>query len=194
MFYQSSEFIDLVARLSFNIVVVFIIIKLIYTRRKDNNDFIFTFYIFNALIFFVAYLLSQIEIGIGFGFGLFALFAILRYRTDPIPIKEMTYLFLFVAIGMINSLIKIDNSYLLIIFTNFTLVLLTYIVENRWQVNVLLTQSILYEKIENIKPENFDKLKNDLEDRTGLDINHLEIRKINFLRDTARIRIFYKEK
>ena len=194
MFYQSPEFIDLVARLSFNIVVVFIIIKLIYTRRKDNNDFIFTFYIFNALIFFVAYLLSQIEIGIGFGFGLFALFAILRYRTDPIPIKEMTYLFLFVAIGMINSLIKIDNSYLLIIFTNFVLILLTYIVENRWQVNVLLTQSILYEKIENIKPENFDKLKNDLEDRTGLDIDHLEIRKINFLRDTVRIRIFYKEK
>ena len=187
------ELMNLVTRFGFNLFIAFVIIKLIYDRRRNYNDFVFTYFMFNSLIFFFAFLLSKVEMGIGFGFGLFAVFAILRYRTDPIPIKEMTYLFIVITIGMINALIKIDESYALLLFANFSLIGLTYIVENRWQKNFLLSQTVMYEKIDNIKPENHEKLHSDLEERTGLTINHFEIRRINFLRDTARIKIYYKE-
>ncbi len=147
---------------------------------------------FNSLIFFFAFILSNITINIGFAFGLFAVFAILRYRTDPIPIKEMTYLFIVITIGVINALSNIGESYLSLIFTNIALIGLTFILEKYWQQNLLFRQTIEYEKIENIKPENIDLLKKDLKARTGLNIQEIEIRKINFLRDTARIRIYYK--
>ena len=190
----SSELIHLMIRFGFNLSIAFIIIKLIYHRNRSSNlDFVFTYFMFNSLIFFFAYLLGNITINMGFAFGLFAVFAILRYRTDPIPIKEMTYLFIVITIGVINALSSAEVSYAALLFTNITLVILTYFLENYWQKNLLLRMNIEYEKIENIKPENRDILLADLKERTGLNIQSLEFRRMNFLRDTARIRIYYKE-
>ena len=190
----SSDLINLMIRFGFNLSIAFIIIKLIYQRNRANNlDFVFTYFMFNSLIFFFAFLLSNITINMGFAFGLFAVFAILRYRTDPIPIKEMTYLFIVITIGVINALSGAEVSYAALLFTNITLVILTYFLENYWQKNLLLRMNIEYEKIENIKPENRDILLADLKERTGLNIQSLEFRRMNFLRDTARIRIYYKE-
>ena len=190
----SSELLNLIIRFGFNLSIAFIIIKLIYQRNHANNlDFVFTYFMFNSLIFFFAFLLSSITINMGFAFGLFAVFAILRYRTDPIPIKEMTYLFIVITIGVINALSGAEVSYATLLFTNITLVILTYFLENYWQKNLLLRINIEYEKIENIKPENRDILLADLKERTGLNIQSLEFRRMNFLRDTARIRIYYKE-
>lgn len=188
----TPEFFNLIYRFGFNLFIAFIIIHFIYKRDKSSNDFVFTYFMFNTLIFFFAYLLSNIEINIGFAFGMFAVFAILRYRTDPIPIKEMTYLFIVITIGVINALSNTEISYASLLFTNFSLLLITYILEKNWQSNLMIRQTINYEKIENIKPENHDELLTDLKDRTGLDIQEFEIRQINFLRDTARIRIYYK--
>ena len=190
----SSDLINLMIRFGFNLSIAFIIIMLIYQRNRANNlDFVFTYFMFNSLIFFFAFLLSSITINMGFAFGLFAVFAILRYRTDPIPIKEMTYLFIVITIGVINALSGAEVSYAALLFTNITLVILTYFLENYWQKNLLLRMNIEYEKIENIKPENRDILLTDLKERTGLNIQSLEFRRMNFLRDTARIRIYYKE-
>ena len=190
----SSDLINLMIRFGFNLSIAFIIIKLIYQRNRANNlDFVFTYFMFNSLIFFFAFLLSSITINMGFAFGLFAVFAILRYRTDPIPIKEMTYLFIVITIGVINALSGAEVSYAALLFTNITLVILTYFLENYWQKNLLLRMNIEYEKIENVKPENRDALLADLKERTGLNIQSLEFRRMNFLRDTARIRIYYKE-
>ena len=190
----SSELIQLMIRFGFNLSIAFIIIKLIYHRNRSSNlDFVFTYFMFNSLIFFFAYLLGNITINMGFAFGLFAVFAILRYRTDPIPIKEMTYLFIVITIGVINALSGNEVSYTVLLFTNITLVFLTYFLETYWQKNLLLRMNIEYEKIENIKPENRDILLADLKERTGLNIQSLEFRRMNFLRDTARIRIYYKE-
>ena len=190
----SSDLINLMIRFGFNLSIAFIIIKLIYQRNRANNlDFVFTYFMFNSLIFFFAFLLSSITINMGFAFGLFAVFAILRYRTDPIPIKEMTYLFIVITIGVINALSGAEVSYAALLFTNITLVILTYFLENYWQKNLLLRMNIEYEKIENIKPENRDILLADLKERTGLNIQSFEFRRMNFLRDTARIRIYYKE-
>ena len=107
----STELLNLIARFGFNLSIAFIIIKIIYQRNHTNNDFVFTYFMFNSLIFFFAFLLGNITINIGFAFGLFAVFAILRYRTDPIPIKEMTYLFIVITIGVINALSGTDVSY-----------------------------------------------------------------------------------
>jgi hypothetical protein len=190
----SSELIQLMIRFGFNLSIAFIIIKLIYHRNRSSNlDFVFTYFMFNSLIFFFAYLLGNITINMGFAFGLFAVFAILRYRTDPIPIKEMTYLFIVITIGVINALSGNEVSYTVLLFTNITLVVLTYFLETYWQKNLLIRMTVEYEKIENIKPENRDALLADLKERTGLNIQSLEFRRMNFLRDTARIRIYYKE-
>ena len=189
----SPELYNLIIRFGFNLFVAFIIIKLIYHRDHQVNDFVFTYFMFNSLIFFFAYLLGNIDINMGFGFGMFAVFAILRYRTDPIPIKEMTYLFIVITIGVINALSNTDASYSTLLFTNIALVLLTFVLENNWKNSLLLRRNIVYEKIENIKPENHEALLSDLKNRTGLDIVQFEIRRTNFLRDTVNIRVFFKQ-
>ena len=189
----SSELINLIIRFGFNLSIAYIIIKLIYQRSHSNNlDFVFTYFMFNSLIFFFAFLLSNITINMGFAFGLFAVFAILRYRTDPIPIKEMTYLFIVITIGVINALSGAEVSYAALLFTNIALVGLTYVLETYWQNNKLILRTVQYEIIENIKPENHDKLRLDLEDRIGMPIIKFEIHRINFLRDTVRISIYCK--
>ena len=189
----SSEVLNLIIRFGFNLSIAFIIIKLIYQRNPANNlDFVFTYFMFNSLIFFFAFLLGNITINIGFAFGLFAVFAILRYRTDPIPIKEMTYLFIVITIGVINALSSAEVSYGALLFTNIALVGLTYFLETYWRKNVLILRTVEYEIIENIKPENHEKLLLDLENRIGLPIKRFEIHRINFLRDTVRISIYCK--
>ena len=189
----SSELLNLIIRFGFNLSIAFIIIKLIYQRNHtDNLDFVFTYFMFNSLIFFFAFLLGSITINIGFAFGLFAVFAILRYRTDPIPIKEMTYLFIVITIGVINAISDTEVSYGAVIFTNIALVGLTYVLETYWQNNTLILRTVEYEIIENIKPENHEKLRLDLEDRVGMPIIKFEIHRINFLRDTVRISIYCK--
>ena len=189
----SPELMNLIIRFGFNLFIAFVIIKLIYHRNHTNNDFVFTYFMFNSLIFFFAFLLGNVTINIGFAFGLFAVFAILRYRTDPIPIKEMTYLFIVITIGVINALSGAEVSYAQLLFTNMALVGLTYFLETYWRKNLLVRITIEYEKIENIKPEKRDTLLADLKERTGLNIQSFEFRRINFLRDTARIRIYYTE-
>ena len=189
----SSELLNLIIRFGFNLLIATIIIKLIYQRNHTNNlDFVFTYFMFNSLIFFFAFLLSNITINMGFAFGLFAVFAILRYRTDPIPIKEMTYLFIVITIGVINALSGAEVSYAALLFTNISLVGLAYFLERYWQNNALILRTVEYEIIENIKPENHEKLLLDLEDRIGLPIIKFEIHRINFLRDTVRISIYCK--
>ena len=189
----SHELLNLIIRFGFNLSVAFIIIKLIYQRDHNNNDFVFTYFMFNSLIFFFASILGSITINMGFAFGLFAVFAILRYRTDPTPIKEMTYLFIVITIGVINALSGDEVSIGALLFTNTALVGLTYFLEKYWQNNLLASMNIDYEKIENVKPENHEALLADLKERTGLNIQDFQFSRMNFLRDTVRIKIYYKE-
>ena len=188
-----NEIVNLILRFSFNFSIAFVIVKLIYQRNNNKNDFIFTYFMFNSLIFFFAYLLGSITINMGFAFGLFAVFAILRYRTDPIPIKEMTYLFIVITIGVINALSGSTVSFISLLFTNAMIVTLTYFLENYWQNNLLIKRTIEYENIENIKPENHSDLLEELKTRTGFNIKYFEIQTISYLRDTAKIKIFSKD-
>ena len=191
----SSDFYNLAFRFLFNISVAYLIIMQIYKRFHDSNDFVFTYFMFNSLIFFFAYILGNMDINIGFAFGLFAVFAILRYRTDPIPIKEMTYLFIVITTGVINAIGSNEVSQQELIFANFIIIILTYILENHGRIQdsekLMGRRTIEYDKLENIKPENHKDLLIDLENRTGLSIQRFEIGRI-FL-DRVNIKIFYEE-
>tara|TARA_B100001029_G_scaffold172533_1_gene170388 strand:+ start:63 stop:647 length:585 start_codon:yes stop_codon:yes gene_type:complete len=191
----SSDFYNLAFRFLFNISVAYLIIMQIYKRFHDGNDFVFTYFMFNSLIFFFAYILGNMDINIGFAFGLFAVFAILRYRTNPIPIKEMTYLFIVITTGVINAIGSNEVSQQELIFANFIIIILTYILENHGRIQdsekLLGRRTIEYDKLENIKPENHKDLLIDLENRTGLSIQRFEIGRI-FL-DRVNIKIFYEE-
>ena len=188
-----TEVIDLILKFSFNLFFAFIIIRFIYYKNnKRKNDFVFTYFMFNSLIFFFAYILGSLTINMGFAFGLFAVFAILRYRTNPIPIKEMTYLFIVITIGVINSLGGDSVQISVLIMANSILTIMAYLLENYWQKNYLVTRSVTYKKIENLKPENHDQLLMDLKDSTGLDIESFEIKRMNLETGSARIKIYSK--
>lgn len=188
----SGQVWGLMVRFAFNFLIAFILIRLIYYRSQRNPTYAFTYFMFNVLIFFVCYLLSNVTLSIGFAFGLFAVFAILRYRTDPIPIKEMTYLFIVITIGVMNALSTPDISLLELLFANGAILLVAFGMELYWRKNTLNEVLVIYEKIENIKPENQAALLSDLRERTGLDILKYKMVRTDFLRDVARIRVYYR--
>jgi hypothetical protein len=133
----------------------------------------------------------QMDIDTGMGLGLFAIFGIIRYRTDAIEIKEMTYLFMVIGISVVNALASNELSISEVGVINISVVLLTYLLENIWLMKHETRKTINYERIDLIKPENYDLMKADLEKRTGLTINRVEVGKIDFLNDTAMVRIYY---
>ena len=190
-------FSNVILRFSFNLLVAFIIIKLIYHRDYKGNDFVFTYFMFNTLIFFFAYILGNLDINMAFGFGLFAVFAILRYRTDPIPIKEMTYLFIVITIGVINALSANQVVFTELLFANFSIVLLTFLLERHWVNNLpddgISSKTVVYNDMEMIKPENHQALINDLALKTGLSVISIKIGRINFIENHANIKLYYRD-
>ena len=190
-------FSNVILRFSFNLLVAFVIIKLIYHRDYKGNDFVFTYFMFNTLIFFFAFILGNLDINMAFGFGLFAVFAILRYRTDPIPIKEMTYLFIVITIGVINALSANQVVFTELLFANFSIVLLTFLLERHWVNNLpddgLSSKTIVYNDMEMIKPENHQKLINDLAQKTGLSVISIKVGRINFIENHANIKLYYRD-
>lgn len=190
--FNEETFIEFVVRFIFNVFVIYIIARQIYYRLKPNRNYLFTMVIINIVVFFVCYLLNNINLSIGFAFGIFAIFSILRYRTKPIPIKEMTYMFISISIAIINALGSTNTTVVEIGFTNFSIVAFTFLLEKTW-VKRESDKTVIYEKIENIKPANHDKLLEDLNNRTGLQIHRIEIGQIDLLRDTARVKVYYYE-
>ena len=148
---------------------------------------------FNILTFFICFLLRKVPMEMGFALGLFAVFGILRYRTEAIPIRQMTFLFIVIGISMINALSNKSISILELFFTNGLITLLTYLIDRVWFKSSELKKSILYEKIQLIIPEKEKELIEDLKQRTGLNVHAVSIDKIDFLRDTAAITIYYNE-
>ncbi|HNO70223.1 MAG TPA: DUF4956 domain-containing protein [Bacteroidia bacterium] len=176
-------------RLVIDMASVFVLIRLIYFPNYRNKEFFFTFFIFNLIIFLVTFLMNKVEMSIGAAFGLFAVFGILRYRTEDISIKDMTYLFLVIAMGLITAVAKGGWDELSLI--SLIILLVAYLLESNILMKKELGKSILYENIDMIKPDNHEKLLADLRERTGLNIHRFSITKVDFLRDMATIRVYY---
>ena len=184
----------LIAGFVLNFISAFIIIRFIYYPKKSGHNFIFTFLAFNAIVYFIMGLFTSIELSIGAGFGLFALFSILRYRTETVPIREMTYLFVMVALPILNSVLFESGEYSRIIAINLMLIIVIWILENGWGFkSEPMQKEVLYEKIEFVKAGRKEEMIADLKQRTGLDVFDVEVDRIDFLRDTAEIKIFYFE-
>ena len=191
--FYDSDFLELITRFAFNTIVAVIIIYYIYYKHQKKSEYTFTFFVFNVLIFFMCYLMSSAKISLGFAFGLFAVFSVLRYRTNPIPIKEMTYLFIVIAISVINAVTTKKVSYVEILTTNFIIIFISYFVETIWYKRELKQIVIEYEKVENIHVIKEKTLMKDLQERTGLDIQWFEVISADYLKDSAKIRVFYRD-
>jgi hypothetical protein len=191
--FSAPEFIDFFVRFAFNFLVAYIVIRWIYYPVHKNKDYLFTYFLFNIIIFVLCYMMKNSQLQMGVAFGLFAVFSVLRYRTMNVLIMDMAYLFLVISIGVINSLSSEYVSIVEVVFANVLVVSIIYIMEKVWLVRHASSKTVIYEKIENIKPENYDKLLLDLKERTGLDVHRVEIGRIDFMTDVARVKIFYFE-
>ncbi|WP_445956434.1 DUF4956 domain-containing protein [Yeosuana sp.] len=187
----SDDFYKMMFKLFINLTFLTIIIRFIYYPFSKRKDFVFTYYLISLIVFFLCFALKKFEMDLGMALGLFAIFGILRYRTDAISQKEITYLFVVIGISVINALANKKMSYAEIIATNTIIMAILVLIEKYWSLKQEESKSIIYENIENIKPENYAILKSDLESRTGLIINRITIGEVNFLRDTAKVTIFY---
>lgn len=192
-FFDKQDFIKLLVKSAFNFLVVGYIVRYIYYATSKNKDYLFTYILISITVFFLCFLLENVKLELGFALGLFAIFGIIRYRTDPIPIKEMTYLFIVIGISVMNALANKKISYSELLFTNMMFILITYSLEKIWLLKHETRKTITFEKIELIVPERKEELLADLKKRTGLNITRVEIRNIDFLRDTANVRIYYFE-
>jgi hypothetical protein len=190
-FFNGHDFLMMAFRFLINLVFTLIIVRYIYYANNRRKEYLFTYILISISVFFLSHLLQNVDLQLGFALGLFALFGIIRYRTNPIPIKEMTYLFLVICISVMNALSDKEISYVELLFANTMLALVTVVIEYFWTSRHESSKTIIYEKIDLIKPQNQKRFIEDLQKRTGLKINRVEIGKINFLRDTAEITIYY---
>jgi hypothetical protein len=188
-----SELSSFLLSFAFNFVVAVIVVRFIYYPSTHNKRYVFTFLAFNTVIYFVLSFLTSIEIGIGVGFGLFAIFTILRYRTDPIPIREMTYLFVIAALPVINSTSIIGTLWPQLVVANLAILAIMWVLEREWGFHYEASKRIIYEKIELIHPDRRAELLADLEMRTGLKIKRVVIGKVDFLHDTANLTVYYDD-
>jgi hypothetical protein len=191
VFFGGSRLTEFGFRFALNALVIFLLVRVIYYPRHRNRDFLFSFFLFNIINFIICYLLSSATIKIGFAFGLFAIFSIIRYRSVSVPIREMAYLLTSVTIGILNALSTLDTGLPELLISNGVLLLLTFVLDRKVTLPHENSQMVIYEKIELIKPENRTQLIEDLKLRTGLPIHRIEIGRIDLMRDSAKIRIFY---
>jgi hypothetical protein len=176
-------------RLGVNLATIFLLLRFVYLPSNRNREHIFTYFIFNILIFLITFLLNKVDMSMGAAFGLFAVFSMLRYRTENISIKDMTYLFLSIAIGLIMAVSK--GSWDEFVILGLIILVITYLLEKNVLIRNEASRQVMYEKVELIRPENRAELIADLEQRLGVKINRVHVDRVDFLRDTALLHVYY---
>jgi hypothetical protein len=189
-----SSFLELFGRFTLNLIVILILVRWLYYTTARRKDYLFTYILISCVVFLICYLLASVKLQMGFALGLFAIFGIIRYRTDAMPIKEMTYLFLIIGVSVVNALADTESSVADILFTNFAIIAITYALEKTWLLKRESSKIIIYEKLNLIKPENYNELIKDLQERTGIKkIKRVEIGKIDLLKDICFLTVFFED-
>ncbi len=189
--FEPHSLLQLFIRFAFNMFVAWVIVQQFYYKKSKRRDYYFTFLVFSATMFLLITLMGNVSMQIGLTIGLFAIFGMIRYRTETVPIREMTYLFVIVGISVINGL-AMTVSYAELVATNLLLIALIWGLESHKFLRHRGTKLVLYDRIENVVPERRAELMADLKQRTGLDIEKIEIGHIDFLRDVAFIKLYYE--
>lgn len=187
---QAESLRTLLVMFFFNLIVCWILIHFFYYKKSKRKDYYFTFLLFGVTVFLLMFLLNNVNVGMGFALGLFAIFGMIRYRTESVPIREMTYLFIIIGISVINGL-AMSHGYVNLLIINVLFLLLTAVFDGNRMLKHRATKIVLYDKIELVKHGREAELMADLKERTGLDIIKLEVGHIDFLRDVAYVKIYY---
>lgn len=177
----------------FNLAIAVFIVRFIYYPVKQSKNFVFTFIAFNTAVYFVMSVLTSVQLSVGVGFGLFGLFSLLRYRTSTMPAREMTYLFVVITLPVMNSILIGNEAWPALLLANGAVTGILFILERGWGFHYEASQRLAYERIELIKPEHYELMLDDLRDRTGLPVKRFEVERINFLRDTAEVKVYYDD-
>ena len=181
--------LNFLARLGIDILAMVVLVRFIYHPIYKKKDYWFTFFIFNLIIFVMIYMLNKVELSFGAAFGLFAVFSLLRYRTEIISPKDMTYLFVVIAVGLITAVGK--GTYTEIAILNALILVFVYALDGNLLVKNEMVQSIAYNNLENVKPSNRAALIVDLRDKTGLDIHKIDVEKIDLIKGQVTIKAYY---
>jgi len=198
---------ELALRFFLNLIVCWVIVRCLYYTKSRRRDYMFTFLVFSSAMLMMLYMMGNVEIGVGLTLGLFAIFGVIRYRTETVPIREMTYMFVIIAVAAINGLSTVykfvgegtnDAHYVLswpnvgiLVITNLLLICLIAILESEKLVKHTSTKLVLYDRIDLIVPERREELIADLEKRVGVKVQNLEVGHVDFLKDSAFIKIYY---
>lgn len=189
-----NDFYKMLFRFCINITFLTFIIRFLYYRGARNKEYFFTYYMISVIVFFLCFTLKKFELDLGMALGLFAIFGIIRYRTNSIEIKEMTYLFVVIGVSVINSLANKKMSYVEVFSANLLIIFILALTEWFWGLKHQTNRKIVYNVLENLKPENYQILKEDLNEKTGLEIQKVKINEVNYRRKEACIIIYYQNK
>ncbi|MBQ9201319.1 MAG: DUF4956 domain-containing protein [Bacteroidales bacterium] len=206
MMTTSQKVVELAVRFFMNLLVCWLIVQFFYYKKSRRRDYYFTFMIFSSAMLMLLYIMGNVSIGVGMTLGLFAIFGVIRYRTETVPIREMTYLFVIIALAAVNGLAPLyhvadiattphyvlsSGNVLVLALVNALILCLIVVLESEHLVRHTSTKLVLYDRIELIVPERRDELVADLEKRIGLKIDNVEIGHVDFLKDAAFIKIYY---
>jgi len=182
---------ELLIRFVLNTAVIALIVRVFYYPKSKRRDYFFTFILISISVFLLIFLMGGVKLKIGFALGLFAIFGIIRYRTESVPIREMTYLFLIIAVSAINGLAT-SISYVELLATNLLFIISIWVCESHRWVKHVASKLVLYDNIRLITPEHEEELIEDLKKRTGLNILRVEVGAIDFSKDTAMVKVYYE--
>ena len=207
MMTTSQSITELAIRFFLNLAVCWILIQFFYYRKSRRRDYYFTFMVFSSAMLMLLYMMGNVEVGVGLTLGLFAIFGVIRYRTETVPIREMTYLFVIIALAAMNGLAPVyklvgatttnahyelsPGTVCVMLIANALVVCLIWVLESPRLLHHTSTKLVLYDRIELIVPEKRSELIADLESRIGIKVDNVEIGHVDFLRDAAFIKVYY---
>jgi hypothetical protein len=189
---HSGDMLELLVRFAFNSVFMWIIIHKLYYPKSQRKDYYFTFTLISVSVFFLIFLLGSVKIKVGFALGLFAIFGIIRYRTESMSVREMTYLFVIIALSVINAL-AVTLSYAELAATNVIIILCIYFCERLPWIKHVSEKLVLYDRVELIVPERREEMMEDLNKRLGLNVERVEIGAVDFMRDSVMLKVYYQD-
>ena len=190
---MTSELLYFIMGAGLNLLVALLIVRFIYYPMTQDKTYVFTFLAFNTVIYFVLGLLTSASLSVGVGFGLFAIFSVLRYRTDEMPIREMTYLFILIALPVMNSVMISNTALPYLLVANGAVLALLFALEKEWGFRFSGSKRVIYDRVDLLGPADEARLLADLSERTGLNVERVDVRRIDFLHDTADMLIYYEQ-
>ena len=188
---DTQSLLHLLMRFAFNLLISWVIVRFCYYRKSQRKDYVLTYMLFSSAMFLLIFLMENVNLQIGLTLGLFAIFGVIRYRTETVPVREMTYLFVIIATSVINGL-ALNISYVELIVANVLIFLLIWAMESHVLLRHTSAKLVIYEKIQLITPERREEMIADLEQRLGHKVNKVEVGHVDFLRDVAFVKVYYE--